>query len=144
MMKIRRRGRSLPLSPPTEGWKSGELDLRRREVAAAENNTRSQKWIQLAQVLSVVVALSSTLVALFAARQSNEAAQSAAQASAQQTAESQLASAISSLDVGNSSVRITQMLLIKRDITGIMSSLPFSTSKENQDAYSDYTTTLQA
>lgn len=142
-MKFRRRRRSLPLSPPTEGWKPGELDLRRREVAAAERTTRSQKWVQLAQVLSVVVALSSTVVALVAARQSNEATQSAAQLSAQQAAESQLTSAIGSLDVGSSSVRITQMLLIERDVTGIMS-LPFSTNEEEQDAYSDYTTSLQA
>jgi hypothetical protein len=142
-MKVRRRGRSLPPSPPTEGWKPGELELRRREVAIAERTTRSQKWVQLAQVLSVVVALFSTLVALLSARQSNQATQAAAQASRQQTAESQLTSAISSLGVGNSTARTARILLIERDIRGIMS-LPLSSSGESQDAYSDFETTFGA
>jgi hypothetical protein len=142
-MKLGRRGRALPLSPPTEGWKPGEMDLRKREVIAAERSTKSQIWVQLAQVLSVVVALSSTLVALLSVRQNDEASQSAAQASVQQAAENQLTSAISSLNTGNSTVRITQMLLIQRDITEIIS-LPLSTSGERADALSDYATAIQA
>ena len=142
-MKLRLRGRALPLSPPTEGWKPGEMDLRRREVIAVEKSTKSQNWVQLAQVLSVLVALSSTLVALLSVRQSNEAAQSAAQASVQQTAENQLTSAVSSLNTGNSTVRTTQMLLIQRDINEIIS-LPLSTSEERADARSDYVTAIQA
>jgi hypothetical protein len=142
-MKVKRRGSSLPPSPPTEGWKPGELELRNREVAAAERTTRSQRWVQLVQALAVAAALASTFVAAVAARQSNEAAQAAAQASALQNNDSQLTSAISSLDVGDSTVRAARMLLIGKEITGIMT-LTLPTSEARQDAYSDYTTTLQA
>jgi uncharacterized protein YjbI with pentapeptide repeats len=93
--------------------------------------------------LSVVLALSSTVIALFAARQSNEAAQSAAQASALQNADSQLTSDISSLDQGDSAAQATQILLTGKEITSVMS-MQLSTSEARQEAYSDYTTTLEA
>lgn len=141
-MRVRRRrpGSTPPLvTPPRDAWKPGELDLRRREVAATEKTTRSQNWIQLAQVLAVLAALASTVVALYAARQSAAATESATESSTQQANETQLSTAISSLDTGDLFARTTKMLLIQRYVRGIMS-LPLSTSEARQNAYGDYTT----
>ena len=126
---------------PSEPWKPDELNLRRREVAAAEAGAKSQVWIQLVQALSVVVALASTVVALITARQSAAATNAATEISTEQSAEGQLASAISAISTGSISARITSMLLVQRDIQGIIS-LQLSTNGARQNAYNDYTTVL--
>jgi len=139
----RRHASALPhavsdLARAIDTWKPGELALRSREVEAAEKTTRSQTLIQLAQVLAVVVALASTLVALYTAQQNSEASKAAAETSVQQANEAQLSSAISTLDAGKLFARTTKMLLIQRYIRAIMSQ-PLSTPEAKQGAYSDYT-----
>lgn len=141
---MRRRSQKDERTPPAvDGWKPDELNLRRREVTAAEKNTKAQKWIQSAQGFSVVVALASTIVALYAAPESASAANSAAQISEQQTDEAQLASAISSFDAGNSSTRATRLVLAARDMQQILS-LPPSAEQGQRDALGDYSTLLDA
>jgi hypothetical protein len=91
----------------------------------------------------VIVALASTIVALYAAHESASAANSAAQNSAQQTDEGQLTSAISSFDEGNSSTRAIRLALAAQDMQQILS-LPPSAEQGQRDALGDYSTLLEA
>jgi hypothetical protein len=149
MWRFRRHETIMNSESTTPGqWKPDELNLRNREVAAAEAATKSQNWVQIIQALSVMVALASTVIALYSARQSansarqsSAAANAAAQMSQEQSDEGRLSSAISALDAGRVSARVTRMLLIQRDIQGIMS-LPLSTDAARQNAYNDYATVL--
>ena len=129
-------------------WKPGELDLRKREVVAAEKSGKLRSWVQVAQVLSVIVALISTIVASISARQNILTAKATSRESAyqaetdiQQSDEKQLLSIINRLDTGNFSTGSTRILLLQRGIENILS-LPLDTSLARQEAYEDYATVL--
>ena len=142
MWRFRQRRADVgPGGTPPEPWKLDELNLRRREVTAAETAAKSQGWVQLVQAFSVVVALASTVIAVIVARQSAAATNAAAEISIEQSYEGQLSSAISAMGTGGVSARVTNMLLIQRAVQGIMS-LPLSTNEARQSARNDYTTTL--
>ena len=95
------------------------------------------------QSATVFIALLSTMVALYYGHQSASSANAASELTAQEADESQLPSLLTSLNQGALSVRETRVLLMVREIQGIVS-LSLPTSVARQGAYDDYASALAA